>query len=200
MAKNELVSLALLKISPMHAYAINSILEAMGVEHWAQVSRASIYAALNRLEKRNAIEVRLEKVDNMPERKVFSITDEGDMLLRQEVKDAITITSKAENTLFHLAINLFFGIPVKDGIVWAKERIGSLVNGQKHLQSEIEQMQECGCVSALITMEAAMDHITVELQSTKDFISLLEKNPDYYNDYMEYMKDKIANDTDKECK
>lgn len=194
MAKNELVSLALLHISPMHAYAINTVLEQMGVEHWAQVSRASIYAALNRLEKRGAINVRLEKVDNMPERKVFSITEDGEMLLRQELKDAIsTCSNKCENNNFHLGINLFFGVSAEDGIVWANERLSGIIGMEKHILSEIQTMEETGCLSALMTLRSALRHTEVEKDSVKEFIKLLEEDAEYYDRYLDIFRNKILN-------
>lgn len=201
MAKNELVSLALLYISPMHAYAINTVLEQMSVEHWAQVSRASIYAALNRLEKRGAINVRLEKVDNMPERKVFSITTEGETLLRQELKDAISTCNKSDSNIFHLAVNLFFGVTPEEGIVWANERLSSITVVEKHILSEIAEMEKKGCLTALMTLRAAQRHTEVEKDCVKEFIKLLEENPEYYNHYLDIFRSKILNeDSEKRCK
>ncbi len=197
MAKNELVSLALLKVSPMHAYAINSILEEMGVEHWAQVSRASLYATLNRLEKKGAISVRFEKVDNMPERKVYSITEMGEMQLKQELKDAISTVCKSDSNLFHLGVNLFFGVSPDDGIVWCKERISSLTAVLKHVLAEMSALQKIECLSAVLTLEAAKSHTDVELKATHDFMDLLTNKPDYFEEYSKLLKEGIC-EMDKE--
>ncbi len=193
MAKNELVSLALLKISPMHAYAINSIIEQMGIEHWAQVSRASIYAALKRLEKRGAIDVKLEKVDNMPERKVFSITNEGEDLLNSELKEALTTTCENNCSIFHIAINLFFGASPEEGMEWAKIRIEKLKENENHVNSELVCMRELGCESAVITLIAALKYIQVEVDLTNKFIAILTDSPGYYPKYLEIMRSKIQN-------
>ena len=75
MAKNELVSLALIYSKPIHGYAINSIIKNMGLEHWAKISAASLYNTLARLVKQDCVTVVKEKVGKMPARKVYTITE-----------------------------------------------------------------------------------------------------------------------------
>ncbi len=180
MAKNELVSLALLTIAPMHAYAFSAIVDDMGMEHWAQVSRASLYAALGRLEKRGAIAVHTDKVDNMPERKVYSITSEGKALFETELQEAISTVHKSEPSLFHLGVNFFFGIPAERGITLASKRIETLEQGLMAIQQKYELVQKESIESAQVTLRAALKHATAELEACREFIALLEKTPDYY--------------------
>jgi DNA-binding PadR family transcriptional regulator len=185
MAKNELVSLALISIQPMHIYAINTLLDMMHLEHWAQVSRASIYATVRRLEKSGMLSVSLEKVDNMPERKVFSLTDAGGERLNLELKEAITSHSTAEeHVLFYIAVALFFGATVSDGLKWAKERVSSIDESIIQIGEQIEELNVATGEneSVCILLETAISHLQVEREATQKFIKLLQEKPTYYDD------------------
>lgn len=192
MAKNELVSLALLTISPMHAYAISAVVEEMGIEHWAQVSRASLYAALGRLEKRGAIAVHTEKVDNMPERKVYSITPEGSAMFHEELHEAISKVHKNDSTLFHLGINFFIGVSNADGIRWAQERCEQLKVAITHIQQKHDILAAELCESGLISLRSALKIIAAELAATEEFISLLNTQPSYYTTFVETFRKQLA--------
>ncbi len=194
MAKNELVSLALLTIAPMHAYAFSAIVDDMGMEHWAQVSRASLYAALGRLEKRGAIAVHTEKVDNMPERKVYSITAEGKALFETELHEAISSVHKSEPSLFHLGVNFFFGISADQGIALASKRATTLEQGLIEIQQKYEMVQNENIESAQLTLRAALKHATAELEACHEFIALLEKTPDYYVHELNLWRTMLAQD------
>lgn len=191
MAKNELISLALLTITPLHAYAISAVVDEMGIEQWAQVSRASLYSALSRLEKRGAIAVHTEKVDNMPERKVYSITAEGSALFHEELRDAIVSVNKSDGMLFHLAVNFFVGTSAEEGVEWAKQRKDALDCGAVHVQAQYEMLVKESCEPALISLRAAKKSIAAEIVATEEFITLLEQRPDYYQQYAQQFKDQV---------
>lgn len=192
MAKNELVSLALLTVAPLHAYAISAVVDQMGMEHWAQVSRASLYAALSRLEKRGAVAVHTEKVDNMPERKVYSITAEGSAMFHEELFEAIAKVNKNDATLFHLAVNFFIGATPQEGITWANDRLTALRFGEKHLGEQHNHLSEECCASGLITIRAAQKIVAAEITATEEFITLLETKPDFYKQYHESFRQQLT--------
>ncbi len=204
MAKNELVSLALLKVSPLHAYALNAVLEQMKVEQWAQVSRASIYASLKRLESRGSISVTLEKPDNMPERKVFNITKKGEDELYEEFKYALSTPEKSGPTLFYLGVSFLVGISSTDAIEWVSERIKTFEQVVESITEDIIKMKEIECDRACLILQTALHHTEIEIKASRDFIQLVKDKPDNFNKPHEVCKsiieDTINGNIDKECK
>lgn len=179
MAKNELVSLALVYHEPMHAYAINAIIKEMGLEHWAYISPASIYNTLSRLEKIGCVHVTTEKVGNMPERKVYSITEKGKDKFGEELKEAFLARSMGDSP-FYLAIPFAYGITIDEAIPIIEERIENLKDALDHVNSEYEELKECKSYSGMIITKAGRKHIEVEMEAAREFIELLKTKPEFY--------------------
>lgn len=186
MAKNDLVSLALVYNEPLHAYAINAIIKEMGLEYWAHISSASIYSTLSRLQKVGCVDVSTEKVGNMPERKVYQITEKGRNKLLDELKDALLTPDTGDNP-FYLAIAFAYGITAKEAVPILKERIERLKIMIDHVTHEYEQLKEINGYSGMIITKAAKKHIEIEVETAKEFIELLESNPVYYTDDLKNM-------------
>ncbi len=179
MAKNELVSLALIYYAPMHAYAINSFVKEMGLEHWAYISPASIYNSLARLEKLECVDVATEKVGNMPERKVYSITSKGKSRFLEELKEAIMSENMGDYP-FYLAVSFAYGIPPEEALPILQDRIDNLEKVLEHITSEYEELKAQKVFSGMIITKAGMKHVQIEIEAAKEFVELLKTNPEYY--------------------
>jgi DNA-binding PadR family transcriptional regulator len=179
MAKNELISLALIYSEPRHAYALNAIIKEMNLEHWAHISQASIYSALNRLASTQCVEVSADKVGNMPERKVYSITEAGKERLRKEVREALGSTGMGDNP-FYLAVAFAFGVSAEEMIATLEERIRQIEVGQVHMKGQLGHLDEVGAKQAHIMVEAGIEHMRVEVRAATKLVELLRDDPDFY--------------------
>ena len=188
MAKNELVSLALIYDAPQHAYALNSIIKDIGLEHWARISRASIYNSLGRLEKQGCVRVSIAQVGNMPPRKVYAITARGKKRLHDEQVGALHCIEQKDN-LFPLAVSFLFGMPAKEAIAHCRARITEFKGILKHLDEEHSGYKGCEIDVALIIINTARKHIHAEIAATRDLIILLTKKPAYYKELARRMKE-----------
>ncbi|MBD3239081.1 MAG: hypothetical protein GF331_00740 [Chitinivibrionales bacterium] len=179
MSKNELISLALIYSEPHHAYGLNSIIKEMNLEHWAHISPASIYNALSRLADAGCVAVTTEKVGNMPERKVYSITDSGRERLRDELRQALVQPEMGENP-FYLAVSFAFGLRGDETIALLEQRIRHLETGLQHMDYERGHLADVGAKQALIILEGGMDHIRVEIKTVGRLIEMLRSDPEFY--------------------
>ncbi|GAF92150.1 unnamed protein product, partial [marine sediment metagenome] len=186
MAKNDLVSLALVYHESMHAYAINAVIKEMGLEHWAHISPASIYSTLSRLERIGCVNVITEKVGNMPERKVYQITPKGKERFLDETKEALLSSSMGDNP-FYLAVMFAYGITSDEAIPILHERIENLKKVLEHVTQEYEQMKKNDGYSGMIITKAGIKHIEIEIDAAKEFIELLKTKPEFYIKDMKYM-------------
>ena len=179
MPKNELISLALVYSEPRHAYALNAIIQEMNLERWAHISQASIYSTLSRLAEARCVEVNTEKVGNMPERKVYSITDSGRERLRQEMREALASRGMGDNP-FYLAVAFGFGIDAEEMVAMLEERVADLETGQVHMNGQLEHLRDVGAEQARIMVEAGIEHMQVEVKVAKKLIELLREDPGFY--------------------
>ncbi|MDM8522534.1 PadR family transcriptional regulator [Desulfococcaceae bacterium HSG8] len=179
MAKNELVSLALISNGPLHAYGLNRIVKAMDLENMAKISPASVYSALSRLKNEGSVEVSTMQVGNMPERKVYTITEKGKTRLEEEFTKAVLSTDTGENPV-NIAINFAFGMPADEIISLLKIRIENLRENIRISEKRIGEIKSCGMLPTIISLNADIKHREVEIGLAYEFIGLLEKDPLFY--------------------
>lgn len=74
----DLIILGRVKTEPSSAYEIQKNLEHRNVSHWVNVSPATIYKAVLRLEKKGYLVGKVIQENKMPEKTVYSITAAGD--------------------------------------------------------------------------------------------------------------------------
>ncbi|MCP4108585.1 MAG: PadR family transcriptional regulator [Desulfobacteraceae bacterium] len=179
MAKNELVSLALISNGPLHAYGLNQIVREMDLENLAKISLPSIYSALSRLKNEGSVEVSVKQVGNKPERKVYTITKKGKARLEQEFANAVFTTDLGENPI-NIAINFAFGMPADAITNLLKIRIDNLKESIRRLKKRYEEIKTCNMLSTMLSINAFIKHQEVEIELAHEFMGLLKKDPNFY--------------------
>ena len=99
LSKPATMLLGLIYEKPLNAYEIIKRLNYMNVKWWFNIADSTVYSTLKTLEKRGYISGTIEKVGNMPDRTVYSISDTG--------KNKFTDTLKASVLQFSYDTNIF---------------------------------------------------------------------------------------------
>lgn len=180
MGKNEMVSLGLIYSQPCHAYALDAFIRVVKVDQWTNISRASIYNTLKRLAAEGCITVKTEKVGNMPERNVYTITEKGRQRLLEELRQNMLFPQESGNT-FALAMLFCFGMPAKEAIGILEKRIAILNNEIEKLEMDCEKAEKNKVYNWVIFSKAGIKHMELEIETAKEFIKLFREVPDYYD-------------------
>ena len=77
MATIDLIVLGMLKKEELSAYDIQKLVEYRSISKWVKISTPSIYKKVILLEQKGLISSRTEKERNMPEKPVYSLTENG---------------------------------------------------------------------------------------------------------------------------
>lgn len=85
LSKPATMLLGLISNKPLNAYEIVKLLNHMNVKWWFNIADSTVYATLKALEKRALITGSAEKIGNMPDRTVYTITEKG----TKEFKDTL---------------------------------------------------------------------------------------------------------------
>lgn len=99
LSKPATMLLGLIYEKPLNAYEIIKHLNYMNVKWWFNIADSTVYATLKTLEKKGFISGTTEKVGNMPDRTVYSLTDKG----KSEFQD----TLQASILQFNYDANIF---------------------------------------------------------------------------------------------
>jgi DNA-binding PadR family transcriptional regulator len=100
---------------PMHIYRMQKLFEAEGKDRIVNVrSRASLYQAIERLERLGLVEVSAtERHEGYPDRVVYAITESGREAARQWLREMLSDTG-GQYPEFIAALSIVFGLPVEE--------------------------------------------------------------------------------------
>lgn len=112
LSKPATVLLGIIYDKPINAYEIIKMLEYMNVKWWFNIADSTVYATLKTLCKKNYIVGNIEKNGNMPQKKVYNITDEGTGKLKETLRKSI-LTFDYDTNVFSIAA-FFMNILSKD--------------------------------------------------------------------------------------
>ena len=77
MATIDLIVLGMLKKESLSAYDIQKLVEYRNISKWVKISTPSIYKKVLQLEEKGLISSHIEKEGKMPEKAVYTLTEEG---------------------------------------------------------------------------------------------------------------------------
>ena len=77
MSAIDLVILGMLRKKSLGAYELQKLVEYRSISKWVKISTPSIYKKVLQLEEKGLVTSRFERDGNMPEKAVYSLTDEG---------------------------------------------------------------------------------------------------------------------------
>lgn len=99
LSKPATMLLGLIYEKPLNAYEIIKHLNYMNVKWWFNIADSTVYSTLKTLEKKEYIIGTTEKVGNMPDRTVYSLSNKG--------KDEFIVTLKSSVLQFNYDTNIF---------------------------------------------------------------------------------------------
>ena len=114
---------------PMHVYRIQKLIEHQGKDRVVNVrSRASIYQAVERLQRLGLVEVHAtETGDRVPDRIVYAITDTGRDAATRWLREMLHTTG-GEFPEFIVAVSLLFGLPPEEAAAELEQRARRLAD------------------------------------------------------------------------
>ena len=179
--KNELAALGLVNRCPMHGYRLNQAVKDLGIEHWTTLSRSSIYNALRRLAKQDAVFVTKEREGNAPERTVYHITKKGRRMLRELLRQALAYFGP-EDRYFYLGLMFAEALPGRQitKLLEARcERIQQEVERERREMEKVDGPKQSPN-HMLTMMEAGLRHSEVEIHVCREIIDLIHTDRNYF--------------------
>ena len=110
LSKPATMLLGLIYEKPLNAYEIIKLLNYMNVKWWFNIADSTVYSTLKTLEKKEYILGTTEKIGNMPDRTVYSLSDKGKDEFIATLKDVHPDNSIMIQTSFplpHFFLNTF---------------------------------------------------------------------------------------------
>jgi DNA-binding PadR family transcriptional regulator len=118
--EKKLLLLGTLRSHEMHGYQINEMLkQSVGLP--IKLTKPNAYKLLNKMEQDGWICYREEQEGNRPKRRVYSITEEGEAVFQQMLRDSLTIYLAPEFPSI-VVFNFLELLPVDEAVALLQQR------------------------------------------------------------------------------
>ncbi|MGZ7067394.1 MAG: PadR family transcriptional regulator [Methanobacterium sp.] len=171
----EAAILGLLYEEPQYGYQIEKNIEAWGMRNWTQIGFSSIYYVLKKLEKKELVQSRLEKVEGKPSRKIYTITEPGKKEMKKKVQDILSWNKKIISP-FDLGIAYLNVLKPEEIIKCLENYIQSAQGRIKFLESSVKAQKEFEAPYHVIALYSRpLAHLKVEMEWMEEFIDTIKK-------------------------
>jgi DNA-binding PadR family transcriptional regulator len=183
----DLVVLGLLREHPRYGYEIKMIIDHV-MSHVIDVSSGSLYYGLKKLEERNLVEESaIEKVGRRPERSVYSITEEGNAYLEDELPRVIFPQSRPFFPL-DLALYFFQFIPDKQQARRLKMRLEYLRLSLGYLEEIESRFRQVAPQSHVYIVRHLMNYVKMEQEFIHQLLTELANSKAYDLDERDWVE------------
>lgn len=85
----ECLVLGLLHSGARYGHEIDKMMDQQQIRLWTKTNRATIYQSLKRIEKKGWVTTKVEKVGDMPDRKIYNLTEKGKKAFQSMVSEGL---------------------------------------------------------------------------------------------------------------
>ena len=175
LSKPATLLLGIIYEKPLNAYEITKLLDYMNIKWWFNVADSTVYTTLKNLEKKALIEGTIERVGNMPDRTIYSLTVKGEAELKETIKKSILQFSYDTNifTIAAFFIDILEAEEKKELLEKRLSILQSYLTGISKQDNESWQQE----VSALhvANLKRMIDIVNAEISGTQRLLSACEK-------------------------
>ncbi len=175
--------LGFLNYGPHTGYELKKVFD-ISVAHFWNAELSQIYPSLKVLESEGLVEMNVEVQSDRPNRKVYSITDDG----RRELIEWLSTPAESDQVREPLLVKLFFGssLPKRDLLAVLYKRADDLRQTVAKGQNGCEVVTGLARVIGLereglfweLTMDAELKHSEAALEWTEQAIRRIESTDD----------------------
>lgn len=176
LSKPATLLLGIIYEKPINAYEITKLLDCKNIKCWFNISDSTVYLTLRNLNKKELIEGTTEKVGNMPDRTIYSITEKGKAELRATVKESILQFSYDTN-IFTIAAFIMDILETEEKKELLEKRLSilqSYVTEINKQDNETWKQDEPALHAA--NLNRMIDIINTEISGTKRLLSVFENS------------------------
>ncbi|MGZ9586556.1 PadR family transcriptional regulator [Paenibacillus marinisediminis] len=171
-----LIILSFLRQRQMHGYEIQQLIQLSRMDVWANVLSGSIYYALNKMENEGLIEAVAEERTGARIRKVYGITEQGEQLYQQMIRETLTSTPHSAKSEFSLGLIWIEDIPKPEAIGLLEKNLAQVEQSLAQWKLGKEIKGQNGLTPIVIaTFDNAIALHEQDIAFLKQIISLLQQ-------------------------
>lgn len=166
LSKPATMLLGLIYEKPLNAYEIIKRLNYMNVKWWFNIADSTVYSTLKTLEKKELISGTIEKVGNMPDRTVYSLSDKGKIEFQDTLRASI-LQFNYDTNIFSIAAFFLNTFTLNEQQELLQKRLNILQKYREGIKKQVNPLWE-NEVSAIhaANVKRMIDLIGAEITGT----------------------------------
>lgn len=176
LSKPATMLLGLIYEKPLNAYEIIKLLNYMNVKWWFNIADSTVYSTLKTLEKKELITGTTEKVGNMPDRTVYSLSDKGKEKFIDTLRASI-LQFNYDTNIFSIAAFFLDIFTVDEQQMLLQERLNVLQKYRAGIEKQVNPLWK-NEVSAVhvANVKRMIDLVDAEITGTNRLLESCNKN------------------------
>lgn len=167
--------LGLIYEEPQYGYQLEKTIEGWGMRNWTTIGFSSIYYVLKKLEKKELVSSKLEKVEGKPSRKVFTITDLGRKAMEEKIRDLLSWNRKIVSPI-DLGLAYLNYLQPEEVIECLENYTESAQGRIKFLESSVRTQEELGAPYYVVALfSRPLASLKTEMAWVEEFIEKIKK-------------------------
>lgn len=103
LSKSATMIMGLITHSPLNAYEVVKQLQWMNIKYWYNIADSTVYATIKSIEKKGYISGKIEKEGNMPDKTIYTLTEQGRKELLETLRYSI-VNFDFDTNVFSIAV------------------------------------------------------------------------------------------------
>lgn len=175
-AMTNLILLSFLRQRPMHGYEIQQLIQSSRMDLWTNILSGSIYYALNKMEQDGLIMAAAEERTGARLRKIYSITDEGEKLFQQMIRETLTLPPHSVKSDFSLGLIWIESIPKPEALELLEQNLRQVEESLAQWRSGKEIKGQYGLSKiAMATFDNAISLLEQDAAFLRNIMDLLQE-------------------------
>lgn len=171
LSKPATMLMGLINEKPLNAYEITKLLEYMNVRWWFNIADSTVYTTIKNLEKKELIEGTTEKIGNMPERTVYTITEKGKNEFRETLKKSI-VQFDYDTNIFTIAAFFIDVFDESEKRQLLEQRLGILHHYLDGIEKQVTATWKKEVSNSHVAnVKRMIDIVNAEISGTKKLLS-----------------------------
>lgn len=175
LSKPATLLLGIIYEKPLNAYEITKLLDYMNIKWWFNVADSTVYTTLKNLEKRGLIKGTIERIGNMPDKTIYTLTDKGGGELKETIKESF-LQFRFDTNIFTIAAFVMNILETEEKKELLEKRLNIL---QSYLTGISKQDNEEWKKEApdfhVANLERMIDIVQAEISGTKRLLSVIRE-------------------------
>ncbi len=174
LSKPAMLLLGIIYKKPLNGYEITKLLNYMNIKWWFNIADSTVYMTLKNLEKKGTIKGVMEKVGNMPDRTIYSLTEKGKDELKESIKKSI-LQFNYDTNIFTIAAFFMDILEREEKKNLLQKRLNILQSYLDGINKQDNELWEQEVpIAHVANLKRMIDIVNAEITGTKRLLSACE--------------------------